>query len=302
MVTAGTTVTSPTPTKDDATDNDLFAGEPAHDFDLGGWYTDTALTQAFDFSTPITGDITLYAKWDLPLSKGTITNNFLGDQGDRVWFANAWWRILKTDMDTMLPGNQALVLQEKAITAQETGDNDFYVKFHNTSLTYFLDGTTSTGYGESHLKYVIDCYYANKINGSDYENYVQAVSLNNPIFSAFASSPAFTGNGNTYDQWWWGDWYTDTRFATSLGGSKQAFALSYGDIQTLDKSTFNDTGYYSTLLDFQTVGALDSFFWLRSAGDYFGRAGVVVNGDIYNSRVDVKGSFPVHAALSIQLD
>ena len=31
MVTAGTTVTSPTPTKDDATDNDLFAGEPAHD-------------------------------------------------------------------------------------------------------------------------------------------------------------------------------------------------------------------------------------------------------------------------------
>lgn len=269
---------------------------------MGGWYTDTALTQAFDFSTPITGDITLYAKWDLPLSKGTITNNFLGDQGDRVWFANAWWRILKTDMDTMLPGNQALVLQEKAITAQETGDNDFYVKFHNTSLTYFLDGTTSTGYGESHLKYVIDCYYANKINGSDYENYVQAVSLNNPIFSAFASSPAFTGNGNTYDQWWWGDWYTDTRFATSLGGSKQAFALSYGDIQTLDKSTFNDTGYYSTLLDFQTVGALDSFFWLRSAGDYFGRAGVVVNGDIYNSRVDVKGSFPVHAALSIQLD
>lgn len=28
-----------------------------------GWYTDTQLTQEFDFSTPVTADITLYAKW-----------------------------------------------------------------------------------------------------------------------------------------------------------------------------------------------------------------------------------------------
>ena len=28
-----------------------------------GWYSDSNLTQAFDFNTPITGDITLYAKW-----------------------------------------------------------------------------------------------------------------------------------------------------------------------------------------------------------------------------------------------
>ena len=28
-----------------------------------GWYTDTQLTQKFDFSTPVTADMTLYAKW-----------------------------------------------------------------------------------------------------------------------------------------------------------------------------------------------------------------------------------------------
>lgn len=28
-----------------------------------GWYTDTQLTQEFDFSTPVTADMTLYAKW-----------------------------------------------------------------------------------------------------------------------------------------------------------------------------------------------------------------------------------------------
>ena len=30
---------------------------------FGGWYTEAACTTAFDFSTPITGNITLYAKW-----------------------------------------------------------------------------------------------------------------------------------------------------------------------------------------------------------------------------------------------
>ncbi|MBE7064382.1 MAG: hypothetical protein E7384_00995 [Ruminococcaceae bacterium] len=30
---------------------------------FAGWYKDEELTQAFDFNTPITGDITLYAKW-----------------------------------------------------------------------------------------------------------------------------------------------------------------------------------------------------------------------------------------------
>ena len=43
------------------------AKEPAEPtkayFAFAGWYSDSGLTQAFDFNTPITGDITLYAKW-----------------------------------------------------------------------------------------------------------------------------------------------------------------------------------------------------------------------------------------------
>lgn len=30
---------------------------------FGGWYTDELLTEAYDFATPVTADITLYAKW-----------------------------------------------------------------------------------------------------------------------------------------------------------------------------------------------------------------------------------------------
>ena len=33
------------------------------DWAFGGWYTEAACTNAFDFATPITGDITLFAKW-----------------------------------------------------------------------------------------------------------------------------------------------------------------------------------------------------------------------------------------------
>ena len=33
-------------------------------FTFGGWYTDSALTQEYDFESPVTGPLTLYAKWD----------------------------------------------------------------------------------------------------------------------------------------------------------------------------------------------------------------------------------------------
>lgn len=38
--------------------------DPTRDgYTFGGWYTDETCTQAYDFSTPVTADLTLYAKW-----------------------------------------------------------------------------------------------------------------------------------------------------------------------------------------------------------------------------------------------
>lgn len=38
--------------------------DPTRDgYTFGGWYTDETCTQAYDFSTPVTADMTLYAKW-----------------------------------------------------------------------------------------------------------------------------------------------------------------------------------------------------------------------------------------------
>ena len=39
---------------------------------FGGWYTEAACTNAFDFSTPITGAITLYAKWTKNTGGGVV--------------------------------------------------------------------------------------------------------------------------------------------------------------------------------------------------------------------------------------
>lgn len=38
--------------------------DPTRDgYTFGGWYTDEACTRAYDFTTPVTADLTLYAKW-----------------------------------------------------------------------------------------------------------------------------------------------------------------------------------------------------------------------------------------------
>ena len=34
-------------------------------YTFGGWYTDYACTKAYDFAAPVTGDMTLYAKWEI---------------------------------------------------------------------------------------------------------------------------------------------------------------------------------------------------------------------------------------------
>ena len=40
---------------------------------FGGWYADKACTQAYDFSTPVTADVTLYAKWTKIKSAGSAS-------------------------------------------------------------------------------------------------------------------------------------------------------------------------------------------------------------------------------------
>ena len=51
---------------------------------FAGWYSDSGLTQAFDFNTPISTDITLYAKWDVVITaaNATVTVPVAGEHPD----------------------------------------------------------------------------------------------------------------------------------------------------------------------------------------------------------------------------
>ena len=289
-------------------------------FVFDGWY-DTANfdnVAVTDIATGSTGDKELYAKWSVdpaaPVTDGTP------EIGETVTFAGTDWRILKLDMDEESSnGNQALVIKEQDLTDQETGDGSIDVQYDTTATNsnspYFHDDSNSTGYGESHLKAVIDSYYNTAI-APTYSNYVLPVDLDLPNWPHYQNAGlapiGSTSPSLAYNNWYWQDWqsyYTDNRFPTSLTPlttlKQQAFALSYGDIQSLDKSTFYEgkggspsaTGYYSTLLDFTAY----PYFWHRSAGNGYFDAGAVNNGN-FAYDYSVINSLPVRPALAIQLD
>ncbi len=60
--------------------------DPTRDgYDFRGWYSDAALTTAYDFSTPVTADITLYAKWtQAPQAQDQYTVTFESNGGSAV--------------------------------------------------------------------------------------------------------------------------------------------------------------------------------------------------------------------------
>jgi uncharacterized repeat protein (TIGR02543 family) len=51
----------------------------ADGYTFGGWYTDKDCKNAYNFSTPVTGDITLYAKWTAKSSSKSSTSPKTGD-------------------------------------------------------------------------------------------------------------------------------------------------------------------------------------------------------------------------------
>jgi len=60
-------------------------------YDFGGWYTDLTFTKLWDFDTPVTGEIILYARWinktftvDFVLNNGSGTSSQTMKYGDKV--------------------------------------------------------------------------------------------------------------------------------------------------------------------------------------------------------------------------
>lgn len=64
------------------------AAPTAAGYTFGGWYTDAACTVKYDFSTPVNGNLTLYAKWTGGSGSGNTDAPSTGD-GSHLWLWSA---------------------------------------------------------------------------------------------------------------------------------------------------------------------------------------------------------------------
>ncbi|MDR1606241.1 MAG: hypothetical protein LBS41_03920 [Streptococcaceae bacterium] len=223
-----------------------------------------------------------------------------------ITIAGELWRILSMDIDPNTAGNQALVIRKNALTEKEMGlgaseTSRPSINFLSETATgdlgagysegqrgyYYFDNDGSNGYEDSGLaagyglKAAIDNYYNNYIKDTEADSRVNKVLLNNPTLAEWntAHNLSWTYNSGSYDSDEFGHYYNDTNFKTSVdntSGTKQAFALSYGDLNSIGMDVKADV--FNFLFPFS--------FWTRSVGADFQRAGRVngnsVNGSVYN--------------------
>ena len=104
------------------------------DYDFGGWCEDSAGTAAFNFSTPITADKTLYAKWTAQSSGGTATITFTQNPANQQWQVYSSDSSFQIDYGTMT----ATVNQGATVNIQLVGYGGY------TAGNVIVDGV-STG-------------------------------------------------------------------------------------------------------------------------------------------------------------
>jgi uncharacterized repeat protein (TIGR02543 family) len=138
------------------------AGRPANPtrdgYTFGNWYSDYGLTSVYNFSTPVNGNITLYAKW--------LSGNH-GDQGD-YGPVNIGVTVKSPDSSnppnspngTELPDDEKIIISRtgtgypKMVTL--TADDDGY-----TFIEWHINGTNITGNEDSFSLNATNSYYNN---------------------------------------------------------------------------------------------------------------------------------------------
>ena len=118
------------------------AAKPADPVDndgwtFGGWYTDEACTSAYDFTTPVTTDITLYAKWRKIYVPGPVPTHSpldpvpeIKDDTTKLYLVKGQkftlgvdWSLDGSDKDKLKAYKKLLGISKKGkVTAKKAGD------------------------------------------------------------------------------------------------------------------------------------------------------------------------------------
>lgn len=201
---------------------------------IGGFYKVYADTKK-DFSTERVKGVDSYA----PVF---VTNQ-------KIAFMNETWDVIKGP-DKLGAGNY-LIASEEAI-----GSSVF-----TEGSRYYHSETSVDGYQESVVKILVDGWYKSNISGTNYEQYVQPVTLPNPPASQIIfNSDTDYGNG----------WTTVTdQYATHIDeakGEKQAFLMGASDVSTGIKNGPNQMGQTDEAINHASILEGNGFrnAWLRS--------------------------------------
>ena len=195
-----TTITSVT-IPDSVTEIDKLTAPTVEGYTFGGWYADAAHTTEFDFSTPITGDTTIYAKW----TANDYYVSFFTEHGDPPTSQNVKYNGTATD-----PGK----LSEEGYTFDGWYTDDNYsTKF---DFTKPIKSNTTV--------------YA-KWTAKDYEvsfitEHGKTPTSQNVKYNGTATNPGeLTEDGYTFDDWYTNAAYTTKfDFSTPITGDTKVYA------------------------------------------------------------------------------
>ena len=128
-VNAGEKVTKPTdPTKTN--------------FKFAGWYCDSALSEAYDFSTPVLSNITLYAKWTAESGTFTVTFNSNGGSAVPAQTVKAGEKAVKPSNPTKSGCTFSGWYSDSALTTQYNFNSAV-----TANITLYAKWTTTSGGG-----------------------------------------------------------------------------------------------------------------------------------------------------------
>lgn len=211
------------------------------DYDFGGWYEDSAGTTAFSFSTPITADKTLYAKWTAQSSGGTATITFAQNLANQQWQVYSSDSSFQIDYGTMT----ATVNQGATVNIQLVGYSGY------TAGNVIVDGvsTGSSNYSltVSKSSYTVTASAAEEIIIvlGNYQGSL-TVGSTGDTSSVYAGAVGYSSNYGSLLPTVWGEF------------SIMEFTLAYGSLRLVisgDESTRVNAAYTKMAGGTLTIGS-----------------------------------------------
>ena len=171
---------SPAPTKDGYT--------------FVGWYSDEELTQAFDFSIAITGDITLYTKWEAcPVWQSVVDNKcvnlWITYQDNVTTYVDALWNEFEMWSITASNWEYTITLLDRNLWATATWWEEAYGYHFQWWNNYGFDPNKN-------IKTI-----TSKVDASDYYRYNPYSS--DSFYTNSNSSASAWDSSNNNNLWWW---------------------------------------------------------------------------------------------------